>query len=903
MYVPSNRSSINEKMIKAVLHGDLKVVKYLLNKGVNPNLKDKYGQTILMVASDEKHLEVVKALLEKADPNIQNEDGWTALMLASEWGNLEIVRELLKKKYGVKLDITNKKGQTALMLLSADGYYEVVKYFLERGADPNIQDENGMSAIKLAISKKHPKVLIELLNIVSVTPEVKDKDVETDLMWASRRGYLKDVRDLLAIIGPGIQKENYDIALIFAVRFGHLNIVREILNKYYINLDIKYRDGWTALMLALKYGYLGIAKELLKRGAGPAVRNKAGWTPLMVAVRYGHLNMVKELLKKKGVDLNAINKEGMSVIMIAVEYGQLDVVREFLNINGINLNIKDKDGWTLLMLAARYGHFEVVKELLARGFDPNIKNEHGETALMFASQYVHPKIVREILKRDGINPNLKDEKGWTTLMRASKKGYLKVVKALLAKADPNIQKGNSSTSLMMALAYGHPEIAKELLKRGADPSIRNKIGWTAMMFAARYGHLDIIKELLQKKGIKDIDLNAKNKDGMSAIMIAKEYGYLDIVAELAKHGGKVDLKEKVIGSLVGRKSIEIDQGQNNTRKKITTYLTNLGRDKKFIKEFEKGYCAGISSLWAYSKWLQTRSNPDNKPRDDYKWFRSTVALIAGWDGKRKLTAKEKPEFERFVYHIQLLQHPDRYLSMSSQGSLEKSLEDTKVGEGRRLRKECAIGSLFTLKQLQNFLKTENIIQDGRLIYIGSHNHATSLFKDGKNYYYFNPNSKIGEVKTQSLDEVARLIFRANGFNYKKPSPLGFKIFSFDKKPKAIYPPLQKILAKIDPAPGSQREDYCGGYTGLRIAVKTGSLESARYFLKKSASSVLPRSFINDSKKIAFYNAAYRGNFDIAKEIMNTGFGKAKAAEYHSELKKMVVSQDTKNVVKVQRFHI
>jgi len=40
-----------------------------------------------------------------------------------------------------------------------------------------------------------------------------------------------------------------------------------------------------------------------------------------------------------------------------------------------------------------------------------------------------------------------------------------------------------------------------------------------------------------------------------------------------------------------------------------------------------------------------------------------------------------------------------------------------------------------------------------------------------------------------------------------------------------------------------------------------------------------------------------------KEIMNTGFGKAKAAEYHSELKKMVVSQDTKNVVKVQRFHI
>lgn len=38
--------------------------------------------------------------------------------------------------------------------------------------------------------------------------------------------------------------------------------------------------------------------------------------------------------------------------------------------------------------------------------------------------------------------------------------------------------------------------------------------------------------------------------------------------------------------------------QKNILKKIATYLRNSGRDPGFIKQFEIGYCAGISALWA-----------------------------------------------------------------------------------------------------------------------------------------------------------------------------------------------------------------------------------------------------------------------------------------------------------------
>ena len=85
----------------------------------------------------------------------------------------------------------------------------------------------------------------------------------------------------------------------------------------------------------------------------------------------------------------------------------------------------------------------------------------------------------------------------------------------------------------------------------------------------------------------------------------------------------------------------LDLGQTNIQHKISAYLEKQNRDKAFIAEFTKGYCAGLSTLWLYAKWLQTQPNLDNTPRDDYEWFKKTVESIVSWDGKRDLTKEEK----------------------------------------------------------------------------------------------------------------------------------------------------------------------------------------------------------------------------------------------------------------------
>jgi len=54
------------------MEGHLDVVKFLLERGVDPNVRNNPGDTPLHYAAERGHLDVVKFLLERgADPNVR----------------------------------------------------------------------------------------------------------------------------------------------------------------------------------------------------------------------------------------------------------------------------------------------------------------------------------------------------------------------------------------------------------------------------------------------------------------------------------------------------------------------------------------------------------------------------------------------------------------------------------------------------------------------------------------------------------------------------------------------------------------------------------------------------------------------------------------------------------------
>jgi ankyrin repeat protein len=122
--------------------GHSEVVELLIEKGASVNVPDEYDQTPLHLASQSGHSEVVELLIEKgASVNVLDQDGENPLHIASQSGHSEVVKLLIEK--GLDVNALNEYNRTPLHLASRIGYSEVVELLIENKADFNIADKDG----------------------------------------------------------------------------------------------------------------------------------------------------------------------------------------------------------------------------------------------------------------------------------------------------------------------------------------------------------------------------------------------------------------------------------------------------------------------------------------------------------------------------------------------------------------------------------------------------------------------------------------------------------------------------------------------------------------------------------------------------------------------------------------
>ena len=103
------------------------------------------GDTGLHVVTARRDVTWVRFLLQRgANPNIRNNEGLTPLQLAVRLGFVEGAEELLKR--GAQVNIGDRQGETPLITAVHQRNAALVRELLSKGADPDHNDNSGRSA-------------------------------------------------------------------------------------------------------------------------------------------------------------------------------------------------------------------------------------------------------------------------------------------------------------------------------------------------------------------------------------------------------------------------------------------------------------------------------------------------------------------------------------------------------------------------------------------------------------------------------------------------------------------------------------------------------------------------------------------------------------------------------------
>jgi ankyrin repeat protein len=220
----------NEKaFFAAVAASDVLAVNTFLAAGMNVNSKDETeGDTALMLAASTGDLPMVNALLKAgADINAKNKKAIGAFARALAYQHEDVAQVLLAQP-SLDVNTPGPKGASLLIIFVWRDSEKTVNDILSRGANVNVQDEDGDTALHGAVVSGNLKIL-RLLLAKGANANARNKLGGTPLMWAGTYGR-DEIAHVLIDSGadPRAKDDDGKTSAYWAGRNGHDELAKKL---------------------------------------------------------------------------------------------------------------------------------------------------------------------------------------------------------------------------------------------------------------------------------------------------------------------------------------------------------------------------------------------------------------------------------------------------------------------------------------------------------------------------------------------------------------------------------------------------------------------------------------------------------------------------------------------------
>ncbi|XP_037747859.1 serine/threonine-protein phosphatase 6 regulatory ankyrin repeat subunit A isoform X4 [Chelonia mydas] len=545
----------------AAWEGDEALLKFFHHCKANPNVADKMDRSPLHIAAERGHTNVVELLTEKFHSNVlaRTKAQETPLHIAACIHEGEKVAEMLLKS-GADVNVEQENGETAMHVAARHGNLRMIKALIEEGGELTSQSKAGECPLHIAVQHCHLPVVEEILNYLAtekshaeasacVNQENKAGETPLHLAAAVKKDMVHFEGEETKIIAMLMEYDadisrttrvSLETPLHYCARVGNADVLLEMLkhistSRMQQSINKQAKNDWSPLLMAAERGHTAIVKILLQHHARVDVFDEHGKAALHLAAENGHDQIADMLLWHKAF-VNAKTKLGLTPLHLSAQNGYNHLVKLLVETHLASIDAMTLTKRTPLHLAALTGQLDVCTSLLSMSADVNATDMQGQTPLHLAAENDHSEVVQFFLKHKPELVTSANVEGSTCAHIAASKGSVAVIKELLkfnkVGATTARNKTNYSTPLHLAAAGGHHEVVKVLLQTGASAADEDGEGMTAIHLAAKHGHISVLEAL---KGSISLRITS-TKTGFTALHVAAHYGQLDFVRDMLARG-------------------------------------------------------------------------------------------------------------------------------------------------------------------------------------------------------------------------------------------------------------------------------------------------------------------------------------------------------------------------------